>query len=75
LFLQLTADDAEDVPIPGVPYTFGTFKQAQALGDLEALQKHGRRVGRIHLGSHTSEGLMVLKENLMTALEAEHAIA
>jgi hypothetical protein len=50
LFLQLTSEDVEDVSIPDAPYTFGIFKQAQALGDLEALQKHGRRVGRIHLG-------------------------
>jgi hypothetical protein len=74
LFLQLTAEDAEDVPIPGAPYTFGTFKHAQVMGDLEALQKHGRRVGRIHLGSNTIKGLMVLKENLMSALESEHAL-
>jgi hypothetical protein len=75
LFLQLTADDVEDVPIPGAPYTFGIFKRAQALGDLEALRKHGRRAGRIHLGSNISEGLKVLKEDLMSALEAEHAIS
>jgi hypothetical protein len=75
LFLQLTADDAEDVPIPGAPYAFGTFKRAQALGDLEALKKHGRRVGHIHLGSPIEEGLITLKEDLMFALEAEHAIA
>jgi hypothetical protein len=75
LFLQLTADDSEDVPIPGTSYTFGTFKQAQALGDLEALQKHGRRVGRIDLGANINEGLRVLKEDLMAALQAEHAIS
>jgi hypothetical protein len=27
LFLQLTAEDVEDVSIPGVPYTFGIFKR------------------------------------------------
>jgi hypothetical protein len=73
LFLQLTSEDVEDVSIPGAPYTFGIFKQAQALGDLEALQKHGRRVGRIHLGSSTVEGLVALKEDLMSALEPEKA--
>jgi hypothetical protein len=71
LFLQLTADDVEDVPIPGAPYTFGIFKRAQALGDLEALQKHGRRVGRVHLGSDVNRGLAVLKEDLMSALLSE----
>jgi transaldolase/glucose-6-phosphate isomerase len=33
LFLQLTAGDAEDAPIPGEPYGIGVFKRAQALGD------------------------------------------
>lgn len=75
LFLQLTAEEVEDVPIPGAPYTFGTFKQAQALGDLEALQKHGRRAGRIHLGSNINEGLRILKESLLPVLEAEHALS
>ena len=75
LFLQLTADDMEDVPIPGTSYTFGVFKRAQAQGDLEALRKHERRAGRIHLGTNTNEGLMVLKEDLRSALEAEHAIS
>jgi transaldolase / glucose-6-phosphate isomerase len=73
LFLQLTSEDVEDVSIPGAPCTFGIFKQAQALGDLEALQKHGRRVGGIHLGSSTVEGLVALKEDLMSALEPEKA--
>ena len=71
LFLQLTADDVEDIPIPGAPYTFGIFKHAEALGDLEALKQHGRRVGRIHLGSDVNRGLAILKEDLMVALLAE----
>jgi transaldolase / glucose-6-phosphate isomerase len=57
LFLQLTADDMVDAPIPGQPYTFGTFKRAQALGDLEALKKHGRRVLRVNLGADLRDGL------------------
>jgi hypothetical protein len=73
--LQLTAEDVQDVLIPGAPYTFGTFKRAQALGNLEALHKHGRQVGRIHLVSHINEGLIILKEDLTSPLEAEHASA
>ena len=68
LFLQLTAEDREDVPIPGALYTFGTFKRAQALGDLEALRRHGRRVLRIHLGDDVSGGLAVFKERIEAAL-------
>jgi len=69
LFLQLTATDTEDISIPGEPYTFGVFKSAQALGDLEALQKHGRRVGRIHLGADIHQGLSILKVELESVLK------
>jgi len=75
LFLQFTADDIEDIFVPGTSYTFGTFKQAQALGDLEALKKHGRRVGRIHLGPDINKGLMIVKEDVISALHSEHAVS
>lgn len=48
LFLLITDDEAVDAPIPDRPYTFDVFKRAQALGDLESLRRHGRRVLRIH---------------------------
>ncbi len=70
LFLQLTAREVEDVPIPGTPYTFGLFIQAQALGDLEALRKHGRRVGRIDLGPDVNKGLQALIKAMQSALES-----
>jgi glucose-6-phosphate isomerase len=57
VFLQCTADDLEELPIPGEPYSFGTMKAAQALGDLQALQRRGRRVLRIHLGADPGAGL------------------
>jgi transaldolase/glucose-6-phosphate isomerase len=71
LFLQLTAEDARDIPIPSAPYTFGVFKRAQALGDLEALEKHERRVGHMDLGVDTNLGLSALKEALESALKSE----
>ncbi len=49
LFLQITADHEHSLSIPGKPYTFGVVADAQALGDLQALQSSGRRVARIHL--------------------------
>jgi len=33
VFIQNTANDATDLPIPGEPYSFSILKQAQALGD------------------------------------------
>lgn len=63
-FLQLTADNQEDTPVPHQPYTFGVFKQAQAQGDLQALRQHGRRVLRLHLGNDVVRGLAELLEAL-----------
>ena len=68
LFLMLTADDPDDMRIPEREYFFGILKQAQASGDLKALQKHGRRVLRIHLGPKVEEGLNRLSEALPSAL-------
>jgi len=68
LFLQLTADNGVDAPIPGVPYTFGIFKRAQALGDLEALRKRERRVMRIHVGADVPRGLADLDRAVAAAL-------
>src|SRR6266849_668295 len=47
VFLQLVGDDPVDLPIPGETFSFGVLKQAQALGDFQALRNHGRRVLRI----------------------------
>ncbi|MFC2122415.1 bifunctional transaldolase/phosoglucose isomerase [Bacteroidota bacterium] len=49
LFLQITADHEENLPVPGKPYTFGVVADAQALGDIQALQSIGRQVVKIHL--------------------------
>lgn len=68
LFLQIIADEAEVVPVPGAPYSFGLFKHAQALGDLQALRKHRRRVLRIHLGSDVIKGLEALAQATNEAL-------
>ena len=38
-----------DLPIPGYPYDFGTLLDAQAIGDLQSLRDHGRRVLRVEV--------------------------
>ncbi len=48
VFLQLTADPQRDMPIPGWEESFGTLVAAQALGDLQSLQRRGRRALRLH---------------------------
>jgi transaldolase/glucose-6-phosphate isomerase len=68
IFLQLTADVAEDLDVPGKSYSFDVLRRAQAQGDLEALHKHGRRALRIHLGRDPGKGLVRLNETLKTVL-------
>jgi transaldolase/glucose-6-phosphate isomerase len=60
LFIQVTAEDAQDLPIPGEPYSFSVLKQAQALGDLQSLRSHGRRVMRVHFERDVDAGLEML---------------
>lgn len=57
LFLQITAEDAEDVPIPGEAYTFGILKAAQALGDFYSLSDRGLPLLEVRLGKDPAEGL------------------
>jgi glucose-6-phosphate isomerase len=47
VFVQLVEPPLEDVPIPGQPFSFGELLSAQALGDLQSLRAHGRRVARV----------------------------
>jgi transaldolase / glucose-6-phosphate isomerase len=60
LYLQITADDPEDLRIPGGTYGFGVLKRAQALGDFHSLMGKGLRVMEIRLGSHIEKGLKKL---------------
>jgi transaldolase / glucose-6-phosphate isomerase len=67
VFIQFVADDPVDVSIPGEPYTFGVLKQAQALGDLQSLEAHQRRVIRIALGADIAVGLAEVRQALDAA--------
>jgi transaldolase / glucose-6-phosphate isomerase len=62
VFIQLTAPDTTDFPIPGEPYTFSSLKDAQALGDFQSLVAHGRRAIRVDLGRDLTAGLDKLVE-------------
>jgi glucose-6-phosphate isomerase len=86
VFLVLTADYAQDVPIPrnevlrqaqhertqpDASYGFGTLKRAQALGDLESLRSRGRRVAHVHLGADIGGGLSRLLEAVQQEAPAQ----
>lgn len=66
LFIQLTADDPRDAPIPDEidspegSLTFGVLKAAQAFGDRQALIDAGRRVIRFHLHDDPAGGIKKL---------------
>lgn len=68
VFLQITGDDAADLPVPGNTYSFGVVKAAQARGDLEVLVERGRRSLRVHLGPDTRMGLAKLRGAVTKAL-------
>jgi len=61
VFLQITCDDAVELPVPGQKYTFGVVKAAQARGDFQVLAERGRRALRVHLGKDLKNGLAVLQ--------------
>ncbi len=68
VFLQITCDDREDLPVPDQKYTFGIVKAAQARGDFEVLNERGRRALRVHLGGDVSAGLDRLTRAICAAL-------
>lgn len=67
VFLQVTADHAEDVQVPDQKYTFGVVIAAQAAGDLSVLQQRGRRALRAHLGKDVGGGLKLLRDAIKKA--------
>jgi transaldolase/glucose-6-phosphate isomerase len=68
VFLQITCDDAADLPVPGQKYTFGVVKAAQARGDFQVLADRGRRALRVHLGKDVETGLDQLQSAIKKAL-------
>lgn len=69
VFLQITCDDANDLPVPGQKYTFGIVKAAQARGDFQVLADRKRRALRVHLPKDVGTGLETLGRALVNALK------
>jgi glucose-6-phosphate isomerase len=70
LFIQITADNPEDAPIPdhagngASSMSFGVLALAQALGDRQALLDANRTVIRFHLSGNILEGIVKLVETI-----------
>ena len=69
VFLQMTCDIAEDLPVPGQRYSFGIVKAAQARGDFDVLAERGRRLLRVHLPADIEGGLRTFAAALEKALQ------
>jgi transaldolase/glucose-6-phosphate isomerase len=67
VFLQITTDDQTDLDIPGEAFTFSTLKQAQALGDSQALSQRKYPTLRVHLRGDTTAALRAF----VSAVEAD----
>lgn len=61
-FIQFICNSTNNIQIPGQPYTFGLLKKAQAIGDMQALLKHERKVILIDLGKDFLTGLNTFKQ-------------
>ncbi len=66
LYILLTGDEHEELPIPGEKFGFATLHHAQALGDFKSLSDKGRRVIRINLGKDIDKGLEELWQLVKT---------
>jgi len=70
VFLVFTADEAADLKIPDLGYSFGTLVRAQALGDIESLVAKGRRVLHLHL-VNAEDGLNQAADLIDDVLQVE----
>jgi glucose-6-phosphate isomerase len=70
VFLILSADEDDDLPIPGEAYTLGDLAAIQAQGDFAALDSRGRRVVHVHLSGNDSETLSRFADRLCSAVSA-----
>jgi transaldolase / glucose-6-phosphate isomerase len=68
VFLQITSDNAVDLPVPGQKASFGVIKAAQARGDFDVLTERGRRAIRVHLKGDLESGLKLLDNAIRNAL-------
>jgi glucose-6-phosphate isomerase len=64
VFLQITAEDKIDLPVPEQKFSFGVVKAAQARGDFQVLLDRDRRALRVHLSENVKVGLEQILEGV-----------
>lgn len=72
IFLQITVDDPFDLPIPSKPFGFSILKQAQALGDQQALMQRDRPFVRLHIKGDVWQGLSKILKAVEVVAEKHH---
>jgi glucose-6-phosphate isomerase len=73
IFLMITSEKSEDLPIPGAKYTFGQLEMAQALGDVQSLARLGKPVLRLHLTEGAPAGLSSLRRAIDQVFSASRS--
>ena len=69
VFLQITADNASDLDVPGQKTSFGVIEAAQARGDFGVLTERGRRALRLHISGDVTKGLASIAAAVQSALK------
>jgi transaldolase/glucose-6-phosphate isomerase len=68
VFVQITTEPPEDLPVPGAAYAFGIVEAAQARGDFDVLAERGRRLLRVHFKGDIAAGMRSLQDAVKRAL-------
>jgi transaldolase/glucose-6-phosphate isomerase len=68
VFLQITAEPAADLDVPGQSISFGVIEAAQARGDFGVLTERGRRALRLHITGDIAKELATIGAALQDAL-------
>lgn len=69
LFIILSHETGEDLPIPGSSFSFSELELSQAFGDMEALDSKGCRVALFKLKDSSKESLKEVESFIESALK------
>lgn len=64
LFLQITEEHSQSLPIAGTPYSFEVLADAQALGDLQVLRASERRAIRVDASADLASAIKNMVKEL-----------
>lgn len=65
VFIVITAESSDDLPIQGEPFSFGVLEMAQAIGDFQSLDRTGRRALLVQLPRRDVESLAAVMRALI----------